>query len=118
MLTNNRQKQIGMIQKKIILIDHYQAESVSYQMSPMITDDVNKGAQINGDNIDYAFDLNEFFATNQNGHFIHEMDIKKWLDTLTHNEKYPFSTKELRDKLKHTFWLLNRVASAKALENY
>lgn len=88
----------------------------SYQMSPMITDDVNKGAQINGDNIDYAFDLNEFFATNQNGHFIHEMDIKKWLDTLTHNEKYPFSTKELRYKLKHTFWLLNRVASAKALE--
>ncbi|MCS8581149.1 Eco57I restriction-modification methylase domain-containing protein [Latilactobacillus curvatus] len=88
----------------------------SYQMSPMITDDVNKGAQINGDNIDYAFDLNEFFATNQNGHFIHEMDIKKWLDTLTHNEKYPFSTKELRNKLKHTFWLLNRVASAKALE--
>ncbi|PAK80973.1 Eco57I restriction-modification methylase domain-containing protein [Lentilactobacillus parakefiri] len=88
----------------------------SYQMSPMITDYVNQGAQINGDNIDYAFDLNEFFATNQNGHFIHEMDIKKWLDTLTHNEKYPFSTKELRNKLKHTFWLLNRVASAKALE--
>lgn len=88
----------------------------SYQMSPMITDVVNQGAQINGDNIDYAFDLNEFFATNQNGHFIHEMDIKKWLDTLTHNEKYPFSTKELRNKLKHTFWLLNRVASAKALE--
>lgn len=82
----------------------------------MITDDVNQGAQINGDNIDYAFDLNEFFATKQNGHFIHEMDIKKWLDTLTHNEKYPFSTKELRNKLKHTFWLLNRVASAKALE--
>lgn len=88
----------------------------SYQMSPMITDHVNQGAQINGDNIDYAFDLNEFFATNQNGHFIHEMDIKKWLDTLTHNEKYPFSTKELRNKLKHTFWLLNRVASARALE--
>lgn len=88
----------------------------SYQMSPMITDDVNQGAQINGDNIDYAFDLNEFFATKQNGYFIHEMDIKKWLDTLTHNEKYPFSTKELRNKLKHTFWLLNRVASAKALE--
>ncbi|ANK66144.1 helicase (plasmid) [Loigolactobacillus backii] len=88
----------------------------SYQMSSMITDDVNQGAQINGDNIDYAFDLNEFFATKQNGHFIHEMDIKKWLDTLTHNEKYPFSTKELRNKLKHTFWLLNRVASAKALE--
>ncbi|MDN6900404.1 Eco57I restriction-modification methylase domain-containing protein [Oenococcus sicerae] len=88
----------------------------SYQMSHMITNEVNQGAQINGDNIDYAFDLNEFFATNESGHFIHENDIKKWLDTLTQNEKYPFSTKELRNELKHTFWLLNRVASAKALE--
>lgn len=88
----------------------------SYQMSSMITDEINQGAQINGDNIDYAFDLNEFFSTNENGRFIHENDIKKWLDTLTQNEKYPFSTKELRNELKHTFWLLNRVASAKALE--
>jgi len=88
----------------------------SYQMSSMITDEINQGAQINGDNIDYAFDLNEFFSTKENGRFIHENDIKKWLDTLTQNEKYPFSTKELRNELKHTFWLLNRVASAKALE--
>lgn len=88
----------------------------SYQMSQMITDEVNKGAEIDGQNIDYAFDLNEFFETNDAGKFVHEVDIKKWLDSLTHNEKYPFSTKELRDELKHTFWLLNRVASAKALE--
>jgi len=32
------------------------------------------------------------------------------------NEKYPFSTPELRDEIRHSFWLLNRVASAKALE--
>ncbi|MGZ7184154.1 hypothetical protein ACXWN3_09365, partial [Streptococcus pyogenes] len=36
--------------------------------------------------------------------------------TLSRNEKYPFSTKELRNELKHTFWLLNRVSSAKALK--
>ncbi|GAB5051501.1 DEAD/DEAH box helicase [Pediococcus ethanolidurans] len=88
----------------------------SYQMSRMVTDKVNKGAEINGDNIDYAFDLNEFFATNDAGKFIHEKDIKKWLDSLTRNEKYPFSTNKLRNELKHTFWILNRVASAKALE--
>lgn len=88
----------------------------SYQMSQMIVDEVNKGADIDGENIDYAFDLNEFFETNDAGKFVHEVDIKKWLDTLTHNEKYPFSTPELRNELKHTFWLLNRVASAKALE--
>jgi superfamily II DNA or RNA helicase len=88
----------------------------SYQMSKMITDEVNKGADIDGKDYDYAFDLNEFFATNDNGKFTHESDVIKWLDTLTRNEKYPFSTKELRDELKHTFWYLNRVASAKALE--
>lgn len=88
----------------------------SYQMSQMITDEVKKGAEINGKNLDYAFDLNEFFETNESGKFIHEMDVKRWLVTLTHNEKYPFSTPELRNELKHTFWLLNRVASAKALE--
>ena len=88
----------------------------SYQMSQMITDEVNKGAQIDGKDIDFAFDLNEFFTTDDNGKFVHEAEVKKWLDTLTQNEKYPFSTKELRAELKHTFWLLNRVASAKALE--
>ncbi|CAH9017140.1 DEAD/DEAH box helicase family protein [Candidatus Nitrosacidococcus sp. I8] len=88
----------------------------SYQMSQMITDEVNKGVGINGKNIDFAFDLNEFFDTDEKGKFIHETEVKKWLDTLSKNEKYPFSTKALRDELKHTFWLLNWVASAKALQ--
>ncbi|MBZ5964603.1 DEAD/DEAH box helicase family protein [Leuconostoc gelidum subsp. gelidum] len=88
----------------------------SYQMGQMITDEVNQGAKIDGENIDFAFDLNEFFETNDSGKFIHEVDIQKWLDSLSHNEKYPFSTKKLRDELRHTFWLLDRVASAKALE--
>lgn len=88
----------------------------SYQMSQIITDEVNKGAEIDGKNIDFAFDLNEFFVTDDNGKFIHENEVLKWLDTLSQNEKYPFSTEELRTELKHTFWLLNRVASAKALK--
>jgi hypothetical protein len=84
-------------------------------MSRMITDEVNKGANIDGKDVDFAFDLNEFFEINDSGNFVHETDVSKWLDTLSRNEKYPFSTKELRDELKHTFWLLNRVASARAL---
>lgn len=87
----------------------------SYQMSAMISDKVNKGADIEGQNLDFAFDLNEFFATNDKGKFEHEKEVKKWLDTLSKNEKYPFSTKALRDELKHTFWLLEYVDSAKAL---
>ncbi|MFL1732444.1 Eco57I restriction-modification methylase domain-containing protein [Moraxella oculi] len=87
----------------------------SYQMSRMISDKVNQGADIGGDNIDFAFDLNEFFATDDKGNFIHKKEVEKWLNTLSQNEKYPFSTKELRDKIKHSFWLLNRVDGAKAL---
>lgn len=87
----------------------------SYQMSQMITDEVNKGASIDGKNMDYAFDLNEFFSTKDDGEFVYERDVLKWLDTLTSNKKYPFSTPELRQELKHTFWILDRVASAKAL---
>ena len=87
----------------------------TYQMSNMIQEEINRGAEIDGEEMDYAFDLNEFFATDSSGKFIHEEDVKKWLNTLTHNEKYPFSSEELRNELKHTFWLLNRVASAKAM---
>lgn len=87
----------------------------TYQMSNMIREEINRGAEIDGEEMDYAFDLNEFFATDSSGKFIHEEDVIKWLDTLTHNEKYPFSSEELRNELKHSFWLLNRVASAKAM---
>ena len=84
----------------------------------MITDRLAEGVAIDEDeaNIDYAFDLNEFFATKDNGFFEHEAEVIKFLDCLATNEKYPFSTPELRDEIRHSFWLLNRVASAKALE--
>ncbi len=88
----------------------------TYQMSHMLGEELDKGAQLDGENLDFAFDLSEFFATNEQGKFIHEEAVRKWLDTLSTNEKYPFSTKELRNELKHTFWLLERVASAKALK--
>ncbi|UQS84118.1 DEAD/DEAH box helicase [Bombilactobacillus thymidiniphilus] len=47
--------------------------------------------------------------------FVYDEAIDHFLDTLTAGEKYPFSTPELRTDLAHTFWLLNRVDSAKAL---
>lgn len=82
----------------------------------MITDKIEQGANLTEDeSVDYTFDLNEFFATNDSGKFIHEADVKKFLHALTVNEKYPYSTPLLREELPHTLWLLNRVASAKAL---
>jgi type II restriction enzyme len=91
---------------------------LTYQISRMITDRLTEGVAIDEDeaNIDYTFNLNEFFATKDNGFFEHEAEVIKFLDCLATNEKYPFSTAELRDEIRHSFWLLNRVASAKALE--
>ena len=91
---------------------------LTYQISRMVTDRLAEGVAIDEDeaNIDFTFNLNEFFATKDNGFFEHEAEIIKFLDCLAANEKYPFSTPELRDEIRHSFWLLNRVASAKALD--
>ena len=89
----------------------------TYKMSDIISGRLESGMDLDEENIDYAFELNEMFATNASGKFIHEDDIRTFLNQLTTNEKYPFSTPELRDELKHTFWMVgNRVASAKAME--
>lgn len=89
----------------------------TYQLSPMIEDTLRRGIDLaDEEGADYAFDLNEFFATNNQGRFEHEEAVKKFLRSLTTREKYPFSTPELRAELSHTLWLLNRVPSAKALK--
>ena len=88
----------------------------TYKMSDIVKDKLKKGVELAENDVEeYAFDLNEFFRTNESGKFIHNDAVDKLLDAMTTGEKFPFSTPELRDELKHTFWLLNRVASAKAL---
>lgn len=88
----------------------------TYQLSAMIEEKLLEGQTIGETNYDFAFDLNEFFSVEEGRTtFKHEKHVKKWLERLTKNEKYPFSTPALRRELKHTFWLLDRVASAKAL---
>lgn len=87
----------------------------TYRISQMITDKVNDGIEIDDETHDYAFDLNEFFST-KNKKFTREDEVKEFLINLTSNKKYPFSTPELRNELKHTFWYVgNRVDSVKAL---
>ncbi len=88
----------------------------TYQMSDMMGAKADAGTRVDDEEIQYYFDLNEFFKTNESGYFEHLEDVKKFLDALTEQKKYPFSTEELRNQLKHTFWLLNRVESAKALK--
>ena len=87
----------------------------TYQMSEIVKDVVEKGVKIGDEVKEYAFDLNEFFATDGKGNFIYEEAVDKFLKTLTEVEKMPFATEYSREELSHTFWLLNRVDSAKAL---
>jgi len=87
----------------------------TYQMSEIIKDEVEQGISINDEVEEYAFDLNEFFKTGETGAFIHNKAVDKFLDALVTQKKYPFSTEELRKEIKHSFWLLDRVDSAKAL---
>lgn len=88
----------------------------TYRISQMTTEQVNEGIEIDNETRDYAFDLNEFFRA-KDRKFIHENDVKEFLKNLSSNKKYPFSTPELREELKHTFWYVgNRVESVKALE--
>jgi superfamily II DNA or RNA helicase len=88
----------------------------TYRISQMIAEQVNEGIEIDNETRDFAFDLNEFFSV-KDKKFVHENDVKDFLKNLTNNKKYPFSTTELRDELKHTFWFVgNRVESVKAME--
>ena len=86
----------------------------TYQMSEIVRQQVRQGVEINGQTEEYAFDLNEFFRVEKD-RFVYEDSVVRFLDALTRQNKYPFSTPELRDELRHTLWLLNRVESAKAL---
>ena len=87
----------------------------TYQMSEIIRNEIQHGVEIDGETQEFAFDLNEFFKVKPNGSFEHDAEVDRFLDAMTTQNKFPFSTPELRAELKHTFWLLNRVDSARAL---
>ena len=86
----------------------------TYRMGDIVMAKVREGVEIDGDTEAYTFDLNEFFRVDR-GKFVHDEAIDKWLDALSRQPRYPFSTPELRHELRHTFWLLNRVDAAKKL---
>lgn len=93
-----------------------QLNMFTFQLSAMIEEKLREGQTVGETTYDFAFDLNEFFSVEEGKTtFKHEKHVKKWLERLTKNDKYPFSTPALRKELKHSFWLLDRVASAKAL---
>ena len=67
----------------------------------------------------YTFNFKEFFRTDKDGKFVYESDVKKFLDNITNpgTANYPFSTREFRNRLRHTLWVLPGIKEANALEN-
>lgn len=92
-----------------------QLNMYTYKMSSIVEDELKQGVDIDGDTDAFCFNLNDFFETSASGYFVRNEAVNQFLDALTTQTKFPFSTDELRGELKHTLWLLNRVDSAKAL---
>lgn len=70
-------------------------------------------------NSEKYFDFAEFFKTDESGKFIHEASIKHWLNQISKDDGkscYPFSTKDYRESIRHTLWLLPSRSSVKALK--
>lgn len=84
-----------------------QMNMFTYKMSDIVETVAAEGIEIDGETHEYAFDLNEFFACKEGtGEFVHDDDVDRFLDALCTQTKYPFSTPELRDELRHTFWMV------------
>uniref|UniRef100_UPI002FE39BF5 Eco57I restriction-modification methylase domain-containing protein n=1 Tax=Ligilactobacillus sp. TaxID=2767921 RepID=UPI002FE39BF5 len=66
-----------------------------------------------------SFNFKEFFRVDENGEFVYEDNVRQFLRNITtpdSKNNYPFSTKEFRDNLRHTLWILPGIKEADALE--
>ena len=65
-----------------------------------------------------AFNFKEFFSTKEDGSFIHDRDIDRFLALLrtdAEDSLYPYSNEAFRQIFRHTLWILPGVKAAKAL---
>ena len=65
-----------------------------------------------------AFNFREFFRVNDDGDFVHDNDVDKFLDLLCKEDEeslYPYSNEKFRNIFRHTLWMLPGVKSARAL---
>ena len=66
-----------------------------------------------------AFNFREFFRVDDKGELVYKADVRRFLDNITNpnsETNYPFSTKEYREELRHTLWLMPGVKEANAFE--
>lgn len=67
-----------------------------------------------------SFNFREFFRVDNDGKCIYEREVNQFLDNISNPDSttnYPFSTKDYREKLRHTLWLLPGVKEANAFED-
>ena len=67
-----------------------------------------------------AFNFREFFRVNQEGRFLHENDVRSFLNLICKEDKdsnYPYATEEYRNNFRHSLWMVPGVKEAKALSN-
>ena len=67
---------------------------------------------------DIAFNFREFFRTDETGGFIHEANVRQFLDLLTKenaDSNYPYATEEYRQNFRHSLWMIPGVKEARAL---
>lgn len=68
--------------------------------------------------LDVAFNFTEFFRTRDDGSFVHERDVRAFLDLLVKTDResmFPFSNEQFRKNFRHTLWMVPGVRAAKAL---
>ena len=63
---------------------------------------------------DNIFNFREFFRTDGKN-FVHESDIKNFLDLMTSADNYPFARADYRELFNHTLWIIPGVKEGKAL---
>jgi hypothetical protein len=67
---------------------------------------------------DVAFNFREFFRVNKDGEFLHEKDVRSFLNLICKEDKesnYPYATKAYRDNFRHSLWMVPGVKEARAL---
>lgn len=66
-----------------------------------------------------SFNFKEFFRVKDDGKFVHESDVNKFLNEISRPSEtnYPYSTGKFRNQLRHSLWLMPGRAEAKALKD-
>ncbi len=66
-----------------------------------------------------SFNFKEFFRVKDDGKFVHESDVNKFLNEISRPSEtnYPYSTEKFRNQLRHSLWLMPGRAEAKALKD-